>query len=177
MKKIPDITAAPAEAPFKTSDYPFYWIVHTANRYLQALEPMLKEVGLDIPRWRVLMVLYEQSPAAVSEIAARSIIKLTTMTKIIQRMERDGLVTTRPRPTDNRATEVSMTPKGDAARHYARKEVDRIYEMTLATLPESEVGMLNASLAKVFANFDRVGDARIQPDVSATRKSARRSGA
>jgi DNA-binding MarR family transcriptional regulator len=176
MKKTADTAAAPAEAPFKTSDYPFYWIVHTANRYLQALEPMLKDMGLDIPRWRVLMVLYEQSPAAVSEIAARSIIKLTTMTKIIQRMERDGLVSTRRRPTDNRATEVSLTPKGDAARRHARKEVDKIYEMTLAALPENEVRLLNTLLAKAFMNFDRVDEVRIQADASTTRKSTRPSG-
>lgn len=44
-------------------DWPFYWISTVNSLYTQAMERRLKPFGLDVPRWRVLISLYEETAA------------------------------------------------------------------------------------------------------------------
>ena len=83
---------APQEDRFRKQDWPFYWITQVSARYMQVMEVRLKRIGLDVPSWRVLMCLHEDDWLSVSQIADYSIIKLNTATRIIQRMESQGLV-------------------------------------------------------------------------------------
>ena len=86
----------PHEAGFHKADWPFYWITQTSSRYMQVMEQRLKDIGMDIAYWRVLMSLYEDQALSISEISTFCIIKPNTATKIIQRMTAQGLVTTAP---------------------------------------------------------------------------------
>ena len=85
---------------FDPHRWPFFWITQAVGRYLQRLETGLKRGDLDISRWRVLMCLHPNRPTSVSEIAELAIVKLPTMTKIVQRMQADGLVMLRPRSSE-----------------------------------------------------------------------------
>ena len=42
---------------FEATEWPFYWLTHANGVYLSRLEARLKKVGLDVPRWRVLMCI------------------------------------------------------------------------------------------------------------------------
>ncbi|WP_335645213.1 MarR family winged helix-turn-helix transcriptional regulator [Azospirillum humicireducens] len=136
-------------------DWPFYWISRVNGRYVQVLEKRLKPLNLDMPRWRVLMCLYEDEHQSISEIAEASVLKLNTATKIVQRMVADGLVTTRVRPTDGRATDVGLTPYGDRMRQLAMAEADGILAASFVNISSEEMAALNGLLEKV---FDRLGD-------------------
>lgn len=113
---------------FNFSDWPFYWLAKADRAYLAKLEIALSKVGLDIPRWRVLMVLHSRSKASVSELADHSIVKLSTMTKIVQRMEVDRLVSSAPSKRDGRVTEITITEKGEEAGQHAWKEANAIMQ-------------------------------------------------
>jgi len=160
MKPNGNVAKALDERKFKASEWPFFWMIRASSRYLQAADAVLKPIGLDVPRWRVLMSLYEKDTASVSELAERSVIRLNTMTKIVQRMQLDGLVTCRPRATDSRVTEVMLTEAGEAARKRARREVDRISGQVLEPLGERNIQTLNRLLQKVFDGFDTAGAER-----------------
>jgi len=41
---------------FDVQKWPFYWLTKAYGRYISEMELSLKEVELDIPRWRVLML-------------------------------------------------------------------------------------------------------------------------
>ncbi|MBT9386500.1 MarR family transcriptional regulator [Pseudooceanicola sp. CBS1P-1] len=138
------------EARFRKQDWPYYWITRTSARYFMAMEKRLKPIGLDVPRYRVLMSLYEDEYLSVSEIAEFCIIKLNTATKIIQRMVADGLVTTRQRPTDARVTEVTLTGKGDAQRKKARAIAAMIFDHSFPDVSPEEQVVLNGLLERVF---------------------------
>lgn len=140
-------------ALFRKADWPFYWLTRTNALYLQALEATLKSVGLDVPRWRVLMSIHETGIASVSEIADQAIVKLPTMTKIIQRMQAEGLVTCQPRASDARVTEVLLTPEGHQARENAWHEADAVYRKAFGKMPAKDVEKLNRLLAQVFDNL------------------------
>lgn len=134
---------------FSFRTWPFYWLTRASGRYLQAMETALKRAGLDVPRWRVLMVLHEEGCASVSEIADHAISKLPTMTKIVQRMQADGLVMLRPRSSDGRVTEVLLTPTGEAAAERAWQIADRIFGRAFARMSKTETATLTKLLMKL----------------------------
>lgn len=149
--------AVEPDPPFRMADWPFYWITRVTGRYFQNIEFALKPIGLDVPRWRVLMALYERKTASVSEIADHAITKLSTMTKIIQRMQLDGLVTCRPSETDARVTEVTLTDRGQEARRRAWREVKVIYSRAFTGLDHPDIAVINGLLETVFHNLHPSG--------------------
>lgn len=136
--------------------WPFYWISRVNASYVHALERRLRPIGIDVPRWRVLISLYEESYLSVSEISEFSGLKLNTTTKIVQRLIADGMVTTRVRPTDGRVTDVCLTPKGDETRAAALEEARRIRDEAFGNVGADEIAALNAVLERVFVDLSRI---------------------
>src|SRR4051812_17975434 len=83
----------PAHPAFRIDDWPFYLIARTARRYEMDMEQALRRIDMDLPSWRAMMLLHECSPSGVSEMAERAVSKLSTMTRVVQRLEKRGLVT------------------------------------------------------------------------------------
>lgn len=144
---------------FHIAEWPFYWLARATGRYLQEMETALKPLGLDVPRWRTLMVLSEFDPASVSEIADHAIVKLSTMTRIVQRMAEDGLVRLDTRTSDARVTEVSLTAHGKIAARDAWVEADRLYHRAFGTAgapgETPRVARLNTQLRAIFDNLGK----------------------
>ena len=137
-------------------NWPFYWISHINASYTNALERRIKPLGIDIPRWRAMMCLYEDQYLSVSEIADFSAQKLNTTTKVIQRMMQDDLVTTRVRPSDGRVTEVCLTEKGDRLRKEAIREAQAIFDHTFQHLSKTDQGDFVAMLADVHGHLKKL---------------------
>lgn len=138
---------------FDPHNWPFFWMTQAVGRYLQRLEPALKRVDLDVSRWRVLMCLHPDRAVSVSEIAELAIVKLPTMTKIVQRMQADGLVTCEARPSDGRVTEVSLTERGIAAKQDAWTIANKLYVQAFRDIGGNEKMQLNKLMEKIFGNL------------------------
>lgn len=124
---------------FDAHEWPFFWLTHATGLYLHRLESILKPVGLDIARWRVLMCLDAGGVRSVSEIAELAIVKLPTMTKLIQRMEREGLLQCEQRLSDGRVTDISLTAAGLDARKRAWQSASKIFSQTFVNDDGSDV--------------------------------------
>ena len=146
--------ADPAYSKFLLEDSPFYLIARTSGRYAIDMQRILKSVGMDIPRWRALMVLRERNPSSVSEIAERTVIQLSTVTRVVQRLEKQGLVRLASRKTDGRKTDVTLTDKGKAAVERVRECASRIYRLAFHDFSAEEIEMLNALLRRAFDNLN-----------------------
>jgi DNA-binding MarR family transcriptional regulator len=136
--------------------WPYFWINRVNSYYTRALEKRLKPLGVDAPRWRAMISLYQQDYMSVSEIADFSTLKLNTTTKIIQRMIADGLVTTRVRPTDGRVTEACLTEKGDYLRAKVLAEVMNIREESFQNITPAETKALISILTKITGDLERM---------------------
>ena len=139
--------------PFSYRTWPFYWLARVTGRYRARMEEQLRPHGLDMPRWRVLMTLHQDRVASVSEIAEHSSAKLPTMTRIVQRMEADGLVQRQPRAGNDRIMEVILTPAGEVAGNHAWAAADDLYHRAFAKLSDREVATLTQLLEKVAENL------------------------
>ena len=142
-----------SDAAFEVQSWPFYWITRANNAYLQVLEQALKESKLDIPAYRVLMLLHGRRARSITYLADEAIVKLPTMTRIVQRMEREGLVETRPRASDNRVTEVLLTRRGSRARLKAQRAAFGVFAKAFEGVSEEQIGALNSVLSGVISNI------------------------
>ena len=87
--------------------------LYTAARLItQAYTPMLNELGITYPQYLVLMVLWEKDCQPVNDIAHRLMLETNTVTPLLQRMEKLGIVIRKKGEQDKRQQIVSLTEKG-----------------------------------------------------------------
>ena len=87
--------------------------LYTASRLLtQAYNPLLSQYGLTYPQYLVLLVLWEKNEQPVNDIAKRLFLETNTVTPLLKRMEKQGLLTRTKGKKDARQMIVSLTWKG-----------------------------------------------------------------
>ena len=87
--------------------------LYTASRLLtQAYNPLLSQYGLTYPQYLVLLVLWEKNEQPVNDIAKRLFLETNTVTPLLQRMEKEGLLIRTKGKKDARQMIVSLTWKG-----------------------------------------------------------------
>ena len=146
--------ADPADESFLLEHSPFYLMAQANGIYTLLMERSLKAVGMDLPRWRVLMVLNEKSPSTISEISKRAAMKLSTMTKVAQRLAKEEFVTLASNERDARITDVRLLAKGEQAVVTIRSVASRIYREAMDEFSEKEVSALRDLLSKLAVRLD-----------------------
>ena len=87
--------------------------LYTASRLLtQAYNPLLSAHGLTYPQYLVLLVLWEKDAQPVNDIAKRLYLETNTMTPLLQRMEKEGILVREKGTKDARQMIVRLTKKG-----------------------------------------------------------------
>ncbi len=87
--------------------------VYAASRLItRAYQPHLDRLGITYPQYLVLMVLWEADSATVNKISQKLILQTNTVTPLLKRMEKQGLVTRRRSESDERKVIVTLTGKG-----------------------------------------------------------------
>ena len=87
--------------------------LYTASRLItQAYTPILTALGITYPQYLVLMVLWEKDNQPVNDIAHRLLLETNTITPLLQRMEKLGIVSRKKGEQDKRQQIVSLTKKG-----------------------------------------------------------------
>ncbi len=82
----------------------------------KAYKPLLAESGLTYPQYLVLLLLWEQDGMAVSAIGERLFLDSGTLTPLLKRMEKQGLVQRERALTDERHVIVSLAEAGKKLR-------------------------------------------------------------
>jgi DNA-binding MarR family transcriptional regulator len=156
MKQDSRILGDPGTPLFKLDKYPFYQLNRVANRYNALIEGRLREIGIDVPSWRVLMILGEIEPLSIGRIADRAVINLSTMMRIIQRMRRDGLVLSVANINDRRVTDVSLTAAGRDKLAQAREITAPVYKQLIADFSGADFDKLIDLLSRLNDNLTRI---------------------
>ncbi len=87
--------------------------VYAASRLIiREYKPYLDALNLTYPQYLVLMILWEEDCHPVNDIAKRLILNTNTMTPLLQRMEKQGLVKRQRSSEDERKVIVCLTDEG-----------------------------------------------------------------
>lgn len=150
------ILGDPGTPAFRVDRYPFFLLNRLVARYNAIIDARLRAIGLDIPYWRVLMILGEHCPRGVRDIADAAVIPLSTMTRIVQRMAAAGLVLVGTSQSDARVTEVALTEQGEAKLAEARAATAPIYAEVIRDVGKRDFRKLLALLNQLHHNLEAV---------------------
>jgi homoprotocatechuate degradation regulator HpaR len=111
--------------------------------------PSLREHGLSDQQWRVLRVLGEHGTVETGRVAREAYILGPSLTGVLARMERDGLVQRERDPTDQRRTVVQATPKGLKLVDKLSRSIESHYAWMEKTLGKQKLAQLYLLLDQV----------------------------
>lgn len=114
-------------------------------------KPLLDEIGLTYPQYLAMLVLWEEDGVTVSALGARLHLDSGTLTPLLKRLEKAGLLTRERNEEDERQVLVRLTQEGRALKKRAADIPRKIVAATGANLPE--IIKLRKRLKKLRANL------------------------
>lgn len=113
---------------------------------LQVLAAELVDLDLTASEINALANLADGRGRTVSELGAAVGTRPTTLTSVLDRLERRGHITRGTRPGDRRAVLIELTASGRVAATTIRRTVADLEQRALAGLPADAVAGLRAGL-------------------------------
>ena len=104
---------------FKLENQLCFRLYTAARLTMGAYHPYLAPLGITYPQYLVLLVLWEKDNRPVCDIGKRLLLETNTLTPLLQRMEKAGLLTRTRGKEDSRQRIVSLTAKGRALKEKA----------------------------------------------------------
>ena len=119
------------------------------NRHFDA---RFRAAGIPITaeQWTVLASLWQKDKVPQQSLLHTVFRDKTSMTRLIDTLEKQGLVVRVPDTTDRRANLVYLTQQGKDLEQKASAVVDEVTKHTLGILTDDEVNMGKALLRKVY---------------------------
>lgn len=115
----------------------FYLVYQVHRRRDMAIEQMLKDVGMGMVAWRVLLAVNRMEPCTMNELARYTTIERTTLTRSLDQMVAQGLVERETPAADRRQVLVTLSEKG-------REEYRRGYDLISGWNRKAIAGMAAA---------------------------------
>ncbi|WP_340609500.1 homoprotocatechuate degradation operon regulator HpaR [Xenorhabdus bharatensis] len=104
--------------------------------------PILKSYNLTEQQWRIVRVLASSRSIDFHDLANLTCILRPSLTGILTRMERDGLIFRLKPMNDQRKLYVSLTPAGQELYEQAKGEVDEGYKAIEAAFSPEKLAQL-----------------------------------
>ena len=145
----------PADKAFVLDDYVLYNLNRASAVYNDEMSTALKSHDLNTMKWRILMLLADRSPSSVSELARRSVTKMPTLTRMLTRMEAEGLIVRTAPDGDRRFVDVTMTPKAVKTLREVKKIGQRVFERALGGCSANEIDIVTGVLKRMRENLER----------------------
>jgi DNA-binding MarR family transcriptional regulator len=97
---------------FELSRYIPYLVRRTSARVDEIIRPQLAAVGLTLEMWRVVISIYVHGPQSLGDLARRTSVNLSTLSRLIGAMERARLVRRRRVAGNGRMVKIDLLPLG-----------------------------------------------------------------
>lgn len=154
-EKTPAVPPPSAPQPERFVDnYLAYLLARTSQLVSQEFQQELEERQVPTMHWRVLVTLHD-GPMHLTDLAKIVLEKQPTMSKIIDRMEKLGLVQRQPGVADRRSTLVSITAEGRQVVKPLMRLARKHEREVLAPLGEDNARVLLEVLRKLIAMHAR----------------------
>src|SRR5947207_12852981 len=108
---------------------------------------------LSIAMWRVLAVLANNGGQRQVDVAARTSIDVSTLSRVVTRLVKMGLVTRTRSATNNREVVVRLTPKGSAVLARVIPHAIALERRAIAGVPAEDLRVVRRSLRRMYQNL------------------------
>ncbi len=144
----------PAQTPFAHRNLPRL-LLQAREAAMAHTRPSLREHGLSDQQWRVLRVLGEHAhdPTGIEtgRVAREAYLLGPSLTGVLSRMERDGLIARERCPQDARRTVVRATALGLEKVRTLSQTIEAHYQWMEQQLGKAKLGQLYALLDELIA--------------------------
>lgn len=131
-----------------------YLLAIAQKKTMAALADRLSPLGVTPAQWQVLVVLWEQDGIVQRDIAERMVIEQATLTRTLDRMERDGFVMRHRDEQDRRKIRVYVTEKGFGLINTLVPEAMKILTTITNGFSENEINIFRSFLRRLIGNID-----------------------
>ena len=126
------------------------------STYTLLMDRALRRVGADVPSWRILVLADMRGPISVSTLAEMAVVRLSTVTKVVQRLTKRGLIRVRTSKRDARVTEVLITREGQILARTVREAASRMFRGAFVNMTDADLSNLSRLLLKLQANLSKI---------------------
>lgn len=130
-------------------------MVIAARRWRSLLDEKLRAIGQSAARMEALAAILNSPKSSVQiDIAKRLRIEGPTITRMLDTLEKDGLVERLADPADRRTKQLRVTPAGEKALEEIFAIADELRDRLLRDMPLSRVDELNEILGALIERLD-----------------------
>ena len=140
-----DTAASPAGEGF-ARNYLAYLLARASLIVSNEFHAALKTWDMSVPEWRVLACLTDVEGLSVGELAAMALMKQPRLTKVLDRMERDGLLKRRSAAKDRRRVTLHLTARGRARVKPVQRAASRHEAELLSQFTDDEKLIIKSAL-------------------------------
>lgn len=142
----------------------FGLLLHDAARLLRKrFEERAVAHGLSSAQWRLLVRLVKEQGATQARLSELLEIEPISVSRLVDRMEKDGWVERQPDPADRRIRRVMPTERATAALGGIKAMAAGVYDEALAGLGHDERAALVAGLVRIIDNLSPLAAPRTTP--------------
>ena len=133
-----------------------YMVGRTAFTLKHKVHKLFKSKGYQTTpeHWGILNVLLEEEGLTQRQIAEKTIKDKANITRILDVMQRNGLIERKKHENDRRAYKIFLTDKGRELQNTLTQHVIEIDNQACSGISEEELKELRQILVKMCDNFD-----------------------
>ena len=128
------------------SSYLLYLLSASSDAASRQFHNRVRALGLRVPEWRALACLYDNDGLMITQLARFALMEQSRMTRIIDQMDKRGLVDRRSDTDDGRRVRVYLTYTGRALSATLVTEAKAHESNLLGTLEPEEAARLKPAL-------------------------------
>ena len=131
-----------------------YLLNRAGARIATAFNEEMRRLGTTLQAWRVLAALHERDGRRMGDLSLTTTIEVSTLTRLVDNMEKKGLVVRRRDAADTRAVLLRVTPAGRRLTRRILPIAERYEAVALKGFGAAEANSLKAALRRLYANMD-----------------------
>lgn len=140
----------------RLDDYLPYLINRVGASLAARFGAVLRREGVSLPDWRVLAALRERNGQRLTELAGRTSIEISTLSRLVGSLEANGLVIRDRDSEDARAIAIRLSPAGEALTARLTPAAETLERTAMAGLTEGDARQIKTILHRIYGNLEAV---------------------
>jgi MarR family transcriptional regulator for hemolysin len=140
----------------RLQDVLFYSLESATKAYRRFAQARLHASGVDITidQWLVLKTIHENPDITLQQVGTAVFKDFASVTRIVQLLERKGLLRRKPHPTDGRRSELVLTAAGGSVIRTVEPIAQANRRRALEGIDAEQVARLRELLERIVANCE-----------------------
>jgi DNA-binding MarR family transcriptional regulator len=149
MKPRPQTPPSDPTAEYRLEDQVGYWLRRAYQRHMAIFATVMSDLDLTSIQFSSLVKLRDMKAVTQTELGRLIGIDKATISGVVSRLEKRGLLQFRLDPLDRRSRIIALTAAGETLLSQALQRIEQVGEDTLAPINDAERAALRETLRKL----------------------------